>query len=463
MNRFLKFFLLVIFSATFILGPTSEGKCLEDLSGKPDQHISGSMDYSKAVGQLLQYSPFLTNTSLEVRVRSLDESDSRYAFIPGVTFRTRFYPHQPTESDSNDPYSLEFAVDSYNPIEVYVTLQARKIITRIAVLAHLQAISDALQRLGIGYLELEKMENLETLQKEWIELAKESILFHRNRIATGGSSSLDLQLAEQELEVGNAELEKMAVARATVLDGVKHLIGLQPGQMPDLSLQNVHEQVIDGFDPDRASLDEAKARSVDLKIQHLKVDLQKRNVTVAYARFMPNLLFGLTTTDPLSAQHDRGLFFSVGFELPLWDGLKRFHNISRQKTILQQYNTENSLKETDLESKWKAAQEKLRSAKVQLKLARSQEKLVSLRERQVRIGYNAGREDLATVLAEQRKHIEARKSILTNQLEYEKSVLALRNLSGHLLNSYVSPGSDEKANDDSIPPGQGNPEENSAL
>lgn len=458
MNRSLKLFLPVICSAVFILGPSSGGGCLEGPSCKPDQHIPGSLDYAKAVGQLLQYSPFLANTSLEIKLRRLDESDSRYAFIPGITFRTRFYPHQPTDSDSNDPYSLEFAVDSYNPVEVYVNVQARKIITRIAVLVHLQAISDALQRLGIGYLELEKMENLEALQKEWIALARQSILFHRNRITTGGSSSLDLQWAEQELEVGDAEREKMVVARTTVLDGVKHLIGLQPDQMPDLSLHSVQEQVIDGFNPDMASLEEAKARSVDLKIQNLKVDLQKRNVTVAYARFMPNLLFGLTTTDPLSAQHDRGLFFSVGFELPLWDGLKRLHNITRQKTILQQYHSENSLKETDLESKWKAAQEKLRSAKVQLKLANSQEKLASLRERQVRIGYNVGREDLATVLAEQRKHIEARKTVLTNQLEYEKAVLVLRNLSGHLLNSYVSPGSDEKVDNDSIPPGQGNPE-----
>lgn len=416
--------------------------------------VSGAMGYSTAVGQLLRYSPFLANTSLEVQVRRLDESDSRFAFVPGVTFRTRYYPQQPSDASGNDPYSLEFAVDSYNPVEVYVTLQARKVVTRIAVLAHVQAISDALQRLAIGYLDLDKMQRLEALQNEWIDLAEQSVLFHQNRIATGGSSLLELRMAEQEVEMGKAELEKVVSARMTVLDGMKHLLGLQPDQMPDLDLQNAKAQVIEGFDPDGVSLQEAKSNSVELKIQKLKLELQKRNVTVAYARFMPNLLFGLSTTDPLGTTTDKGLFFSVGFELPVWDGLKRYHNISRQKTILQQFNAESGMKETDLETKWKNALEKLRDARTQLKLAGSQEELASLLERQSRIAYDSGRENLATVLTQRRRHLDARKNSLAKELEYEKSVLALRTLSGNLLKRYVNPDSYEKADHDSIVQGQ---------
>jgi outer membrane protein TolC len=443
MKRLLIITLLLVLSVTHPPDSRRAGASQADPPAGPDR-LAGTMTYERAVGILVQSSPTVRNSSMEVQLRRLDESDSRLSFIPGITFATRYFPQQPSGS-TTDPYSIEFAVESYNPVETYFNLKARKVITEIAILGHLQVISDSILRLGMGYLELEKMDRMQEYLQDWIGLAEQSVAFYTSRMATGGATLVELKIAEQELELGRAEQERALTARATILDGMKSLMGLGVDQIPDLDLRNARDQVINGFNPATATLEKSRAHSIDLKIQHLKVELQKKNVTVSYARFVPNLLLGVSTTDPLGTQTDRGLFFSFGFTLPVWDGLKRYHNITRQKTVLQQYNYEETAKESDLEKKWKAGQDKLKDTTVQLKLARSQGELGALRLRQVEIAYLAGRELMASVLAEQRKNIEAKKNVSLKELEVDKAALALRALSGDLITSYVDVNAYEKS------------------
>lgn len=442
MKRFLIISLCLVLSATPSPG-SGNLDASETASSNDPELLAGSMTYQRAVGTLLQNSPAIRNSELEVKLRRLDETDSRLSFVPGVTLRTRYFPQQPSES-TTDPYSIEFAVDAYNPVETYFNLQARKVVTQIAIFGHLQVISDSILRLGLGYLELEKMDRVLEYQRDWVDLAEQSVAFTRSRLALGGVSPVELKMAEQELELGRAEQERAVMSKATILDGMKSLMGLEADQVPDLNIRNARDQVISGFDPASATLENTKARSIDLKVQHLKMELQKKHVTVSYARFAPNLLLGINTTDPLGTQNDRGLYFSIGFELPIWDGLKRYNNIGRQKTILQQFSHEGAAKEADIESKWRAAQEKLRDSGVQLKLARSQGELAALKVRQAEIAYLAGREPLAFLLAEQRRHLDVKKNISMRELELDKATLALRALSGDLITSYVDFDTHEK-------------------
>lgn len=433
---------LLVLSATQVLGPRTLDASQANLPTDSDR-LAGTMTYRKAVGTLLQNSSAVRNSSLELKLRRLDETDSRLSFIPGVTFRTRYYPQQPSDSTA-DPYSIEFGVDAYNPVETYFNLQARKVITQIAILAHLQVISDSMLRLGLGYLDLGMMDRMQQYLRDWISLAEQSVAFYSTRMATGGATPVELKMAEQELEMGKAEQERFLIARSTTLDGMKTLMGLGTDQVLDLDLRSVREQVINGFDPANATLEKARAQSIDLRIQHLKVELQKKHVTISYARYVPNLLLGLSTTDPLGTQADKGLYFSFGFELPIWDGLKRAHNVTRQKTVLQQYHYEEEAKETDLETKWKAAQEKLRESAVQLKLARSQAELAALRVRQIEIAYLSGREPMPVLLAEQRKHIDVTKNVYLKEVELDKATLSLRALMGDLITSYMDANAYEK-------------------
>lgn len=399
---------------------------------------SGPLSFAQCVGLALKESPFLTGSSLEIDVRRLDESDSRYGFVPSVSLRTRYFLNHPNDSQ---PYSIEFVTEPFNPVESYFTLQARKVITRMAALGHLRVISDFVQRLALGFLELDALSQVEAYQDELIALARRNSAYTTERLGTGGASPLEVRVAAQEADLAVLERERLASSKSTIEEGLKTLLG--PADSRDFSLNttNAGWQVLGGFDPARVDFSQVRSDSIELEIQNMKQELQTRYVSLARARFLPTLLFKLETADPLSRSEDGELFFSAGLELPLWDGLKRLHDITRQKTILQQFNAEEAMKDIDLASKWRAAQDRLKSAAADLELARAREELAGLKKRQGEIGYHSGSATFGAFLAESKGLLEARKNIVLKALEKDKAILGLRHLSGDLHKAYVDTSS----------------------
>jgi outer membrane protein TolC len=289
----------------------------------------------------------------------------------------------------------------------------------------------------MGFLELQALERIMVVQKESMRLSEQNLVYVQTRLESGGVSGLDLRVAEQEMEQARLELSKLEAAEATILEGLRGMLGFGVYDALKFNWDNAREQVLENFKPDDITLEEAHRASFDLRIQALKRELQEKNVTLAYTRFLPTFIWGVQTTDPFSSTEERGLFFSVGLELPLWDGLKRYHNVSRQKTILRQYEAESKSKEVSFDSKWSAAQRKLEQTRASLKLAQSQQKVAELKERQTTISYNAGRQPLPTLAADRKALLESRKGVLSNALEHDKAVLVIRNLSGDLIRRYV--------------------------
>jgi len=130
--------------------------------------------------------------------------------------------------------------------------------------------------------------------------------------------------------------------------------------------------------------------------------------------------------------------------VPVWDGLKRIRNVSRQKAVLKQVSTDKDLKEIDLTDKWNTLQEDVRSAAANLKMAQSQEELARLKERQGEIRYQSGADTLPNWLAARKAILESHKSVAGKALEYDGMVLNLRQFSGDLGYSYVDPNSWQK-------------------
>lgn len=401
----------------------------------------GLTDFEGCIRLALQQSPYLIKSSVEIQVKRLDESDSRYGLFPSVTFRTTFYPSQPKVPEvfgTPRSYGLNFFSEAYNPFESYFSLKIRKIITQIAILSHLQVIADGLARLGRMFLELEILKRSAVFQDQIISLARQSLAYPENRLKLGTGTSLEVRVATQELEAAQIERQRIATSEARVLKNLRSFLGLKPekGFTPDL--REVRRQVVGQFNPAAVTMDQVQARSYDLKVQEYVRQLQALNVTLAKTRLLPSLYLGVQTPDPTTLGSVTGLYFSIGLDVPIWDGLRRYRNISRQKAILKQYDTDKELKELDLKDKWELAQENLGNAAVARKMAQAQEELAQLQERQSTIRYQSGGEPVTFFLAGRKKYLEAQKNTLLKSLDYDLAVLNLRQISGDLSYTYVN-------------------------
>jgi outer membrane protein TolC len=402
------------------------------------------LTFEEAVKIALTQSPAFAKSSLEIDIRRMDETDSRYGMVPPLTFRTIYYLNRPSHTGSNQPYSLSFVTDPYNPLGTYFTLQAQKLVTQVAVLTHLQAISKGLERLGGFYLELDALQKLDACQRELIQVFRENLTFAENRMSIGTGTSLEVKVARQQLELALGEREGIALSMQRALVGLKNFLGLQSTQDFTPNFRDSKRQVMGSFDPATTTLEQAKSRSYELKSLELYKQLQTYNILLAKSKVLPTVLFNTQTHDPLSVSTGSGLYVGVGLEIPVWDGFKRIRNVSRQKAVLKQIGAEKMVKESGLEDKWFGNLSMIQEKGVALKESQTLENLARLKAQQNDVRYQSGEEPLTVVLGSRKEVLTIQRTTLRRGLEYDKAVLQLRENSGDLGYSYVDANSWQK-------------------
>jgi outer membrane protein TolC len=401
----------------------------------------GPLDFEACARLALRQSPFLLKSSLDIDLRRLDESDSRWSMVPPVSLQTFYYLDRPLSASK--PYSLSFAWPAYNPFGSYFLLQAQKMITQIAIYGHMQSILQGLERVGKQFLDLAAMKRLAALQDDLVKVCGDNLTYAQNRLGIGTGTSLEVRLATQEVVAAKDEKERLEISQRRTLSSLKTFLALKPEDPFSLDLHDARRQVLGSFDPAAATLEQALSRSFDLKIEKLKTKMQEYNVSVAKAKVYPSILLNAETPNPLYSTSS-GLYVGVGLDIPIWDGLKRIRNVSRQKTILRQISLEKDVKESDLADQWNELQEDLKGAAAAMKLAQSKEELARLKERQAEIQYQSGGKTLDTWLDARNDAIEAQKVAANKGLEYDEHVLNLRKISGDLGYSYVDQNSWQK-------------------
>ena len=397
----------------------------------------GSLDYDRAVELALRQSPYLIDSSLEIDIRHLDVKDSQFSFVPAMTLRSTYYFATPNRS-GND-YSIVFNIGPYNPVMSYFSLQVSRMVEEMAMLAHEKVISEGLYKLAQGYLELDSLIRLEAVYREMEGLAEQDLAYVSKRGEAGAASPLETQIAQQQLAVAQAETERIQASQETVASRITRFLGMTNGSRQDLMVEQAQSQVIGDFDPSQASLNQARERSFDLRIQKIKEKLQAKNVTLAYSKFIPNFSMGVRNIDPLSdVEGENDYYASVSMEIPIWTGMKRVDNVSRQKMVLKQMEAETDDKKYELKSDWQEAVTEMKQASLSLQLAKSSLELAELKEKQAEISYKSNTQPLTALLDDRRARLNAEKGLILTTKEYDLAVLRLRHLSGDLFNGHVN-------------------------
>ena len=187
-----------------------------------------------AVRLALRQSPYFTKSALEIEVKRLDEKDSKSDFYPSLTGTARYYLVQPKNNTNSQSYQWAVSTPNYNPLFAYLSLKANRIVTQIAALAHMKAISAGIERLGKAFLELNAVENLAKLRGRATDLAKENLSYARERQRLGEITPLEVQIASQEVDVAAAEQEDLINSAEAARGGPQQFPGpaARPARQP---------------------------------------------------------------------------------------------------------------------------------------------------------------------------------------------------------------------------------------
>ena len=397
----------------------------------------GTMDFDQCVHTALHRSPFLAASGIEIEIRRLDESDAFYQYFPD--FRLTVGRVVSGGDDSDRPVSFSIRSGTYDPLEAYFSVQASRLITQVAILEHLQNISEGIYKLGHAFLEMNYLERVILFQEEIVALARHKRDYVDKLVKSGTATSLEYRIAEQEVEMALLEIEKLQLAQVNLRDTVRIILGMDLDQTLDVDLRDADLQVMGGFDPYQMEVATAKGNSIDLKIEEHMHALQEYNILLAYSKFVPTFSGGVTTTDQINSD-DSGFYFTVGFTTPLWDWGERFRNVSRQKYRLAQQEAKTDLMELQFDASWRALLNARKDAFAEVKMARAQAELASLKKRQAEISYHAGNMNFPNYLDQIVRYFDAQKTVLEKELRHDKAMLELRYVSGDLYKRYVDAG-----------------------
>lgn len=399
------------------------------------------LNYDRCVRFALDHSPYVQGSSLEIKVRRLDEDDSRWAMAPSLSVSWRYYLNTP-DSDS-DRYRFGFFIDDYNPIRSWYTLKARKLLTSIAVLTHTETLSRIIDSIGETYLELEALDRLAKLQGQVVELAEDNIAFTMNRLSSGNVAIIETRIAEQEAEVARLSLAEVAAKRKAALQDLRVALGLNPDDAFEPDLDAARAQVLGDYDFTGTTLDQVTGNSLALKMKKHTEALQRMRISLAYAAYLPTFTFSAETNDPIQstngepAEDNDELYFSAGLKWKLWDGLSRWRDINRQEILLRKAEGDSRLTVTDLKGRWQSARSAITRAQSDLKMARAQEDLLFLKVRRAEISFQSGTSPYSEFIAAQKDHVAARKNTILKELALSRALLDMRHLSGALWAQYV--------------------------
>jgi outer membrane protein TolC len=229
----------------------------------------------------------------------------------------------------------------------------------------------------------------------------------------------------------------MISSKSRTQAAIKEFLGLAADQPLQLELSQARRQVLGDFEPKKANLQDAESRNFDIRIKKLAQELQSWHVTLAKMKFVPNVNMALQSPDPLTLTGIRGAFFSVGLSFPIFDGFKKVRNIDRQKKVLDQFASEETVKSDELSQKWREAEEKVNTAATALRVSQAQTELARLKETQGETLYRTAEKDFSVLMAARQTRVKAQMDAVKKALDYDLAILELRQLAGDLVYHYV--------------------------
>ena len=372
--------------------------------------------------------PQLQRSKMEIEISRLGEDDSRWSLFPDLTLSTYYYFAQ---QEGN----VSIHANNYRPWEPYYSLKAQKMITHIVMLKHLEATAAALHKLADTFLQLIVTDENEIHYSQMQQLAAKRLQFVKNRVTNGTSTPLELEFEEQRHHYIGVESEANSIKRETLLRGLCVMLDLTDPSIFQLNNQVLLQQILGPYIPPGITPPEQAENSIRQQVARIKEQLQKKKITLAYSKFVPDILVGFRSPDVLnvSVNDDQDYYFYSGISLTLWDGQKRSRDITRQKLVLRQMQLEKKEIDNSEAIEWMRATQQYVAEKSKYSLAQSMEKLKSIELKRKRYEYNNGLIELPELIHHQIAHHREQLTTIQKGLSLQRAGLALRHLSGQLV------------------------------
>lgn len=396
---------------------------------------SGPMTYRQSVQLALNHSPYFVPSGLEIKVKRLDLWDQRMQLLPDFFVNTSIRLNNPDNRDS-DALSVSFSFGDYDPLRAYFSIGAYELMVQRSILEHIETIDEGLYSLAQIYLGMDVWNRASIIHDEIIETARQQKAFATQRFNAGFGSTLDVMLADRHMQDAINQKRKNETAHLRSQARMKNFLGIPEEQALVLDLEDASGQVIGNFDPNEVTYAQAQRDNLELQKKNLDRQLQRYQVRLAYAKFLPKYSLGIARE--YSANNDSDVYLaSIGLTIPVWDWGERYRGVVRERRRSGQAAAKERIAALDLKHTFRETQGACLDSAEDLKLMANAAEIASLERQRAEIMYRSGSIEYHKFNAAVERDLEARLALLTTEYAYDQVVLKLRYLSGNLHSSFL--------------------------
>lgn len=417
-------------------------------------------DFADCLEYALRFSPYFVQSRLQIESRKIREKNEWWKMFPSIDVRT-IIVYNMTEYNRGTRwdtttyraprYNVSFSSGNYVPWEAYFSHDAAVLMTRVAKLAHLSAVNDAIRELAVGFLTMEANARVESAMLQMLALAEQYEGFLQKRSKLGDTTPLDMQIASQEKEKLLGVLERTRLQQELLEQKLLSMIGVPEGDNVHIDYKDAARQILGGGSDGLARpAMEVYQGQLDYRMDKIRGELRDLNILMGWTQYIPQLTLGVRAPDPVneteSGKKD-DYFFQLGFRMPLVDWGARYRNIEERKIQKWQDYAEAQTNRLDFKERWRDLRYELRMAKTDLKLAKAEDTLSSMKLRKDQIRFEQGQLDYSRLLQGKRSLLQDKIATARAELSYQRSLLSIEHTSGSLWRRFISAGDLETETD----------------
>lgn len=412
------------------------------VAGKPD---TAAVDFNAKVSyaDLLRYSltrvEQLKSAQYDIETAKLGEKDVFYKMFPKLYVLGTY--SAPINPDSSTKAYLSLSANSgtYDPLVAYYGRRPAKMAVYGAKLMHALAIQKYMEHLGLAFVSFMNLDEVLACQQEIVNTGTTFLAYVKERHEQGAVSQLDVLIAEQKLALARQALNNTTAMRRVGLGKLQRQLGISDVHTLLLDLPQSAQQLLGVTEPEApVSFTRHEPNSLEKKLMAVDEELQRSNIKVAQADYIPRVSLGVTAPDPLSTQKSSSVYYAqIGLTVPVWTWGETARNVERAEIGTRRAAANRAAKMKQLQDEWDDLNLEFVDLRERFRIAETQRSIREMELQRAGISYAAGTKPM-------QEHVEAKLALELARIEaikargaYQQARVKLRARSGELLRELI--------------------------
>lgn len=398
----------------------------------------------------MEQSPLVSSGMINLEISEIRKTSNKWHYLPSMSLQytisnniTRYNEgdKQKMGQDYGEPaYQTNFTGVWRNPVETFFSVKAADELLQTAIVTQRKLIGGLIYQIASALLKIDYYENLLAGLEKQEELAAKKL--EASRIAETYEKKLGMDSSVNDDDLADMVMENRQRRLELVdeRDTLKKIVGLMPEQALKVDAKSVYA-LLEKFRPEELDWKDIWARSEDRYLLGQQIKLERFNVFLSWARYLPIVNININESPPRGQSQPRDAetdeFLHLYLTFPLLDWGEKLRDADMADARGRQRRLEMIEKERNFGEMWRKMERRMKIAEIREERARRRAANAESRKEAHEIAFANGEASYGDMAYVSREHGDAAALVLAAARELAQARLSWMDAASFLTNYYL--------------------------